>query len=106
MQNIIKNLATVLGIATVAFGGYYLYAQKPALDSDLAASEQTMQSILANTELFIAHSQELDQIGLELSVLEDPKFRSLQTVSAPLQEQSVGRQNPFAEATISGQRSE
>ncbi len=102
MQNIIKNLSTVLGIATFAFGAYYIYAQKPLSDSDAAAAEQTMQSILANTQFFIAHSQELDQIGLELGVLEDPKFRSLQSVSAPLQEQPVGRQNPFAEATISG----
>jgi hypothetical protein len=106
MENIIKNVATVLGIATFAFGAYYLYAQRPMSELDAAAAEQSMQSMLANTASFITYSRELDQVGLELSVLEDPKFRSLQSVSGPLQEQPVGRTNPFAEAIVSGSNSE
>lgn len=96
MGNTIKNLATILGIATVAFGAYYLYAQRSTAALDTMSLEQSMQTMLANTSVFISHSQELDQISLDLSVLEDARFRSLQTVSPPLKDQPIGRANPFA----------
>jgi hypothetical protein len=98
MGNTIKNLATILGIATVAFSGYYLYTQKSTVALDSMTAEQSMQTMLANTAVFISHSQELDQISLDLSVLEDARFRSLQTISPPLKDQPVGRANPFASA--------
>lgn len=106
MGNTIKNLATVLGIATFAFGAYYLYVQKSSSGFDSEAAEQSMQAMLAKTSVFISHSQELDQISLDLSVLEDERFRSLQSASGPLQEQPIGRQNPFAGESFSGSSSE
>ena len=96
MGNIIKNLATILGIATVAFAAYYLYAQRSTTALDYMTAEQSKQTMLANTSVFISHSQELDQISLDLSVLEDPRFRSLETVSPALKDKPVGRGNPFA----------
>ena len=96
MGNTIKNLATILGIATVAFAGYYLYTQKSTVDMGSLSSEQSMQTMLANTSVFISRSQELDQISLDLSVLEDARFRSLETVSSPLKDQPIGRSNPFS----------
>ncbi len=98
MGNTIKNLATILGIATCAFAAYYLYAQRSTAAPDSVSAEQSMQTMLANTAVFISHSQELDQISLDISILEDPKFRSLVIVSPALKEQPVGRQNPFANA--------
>jgi hypothetical protein len=106
MGNTIKNIATILGIATFAFGAYYLYVQKSTAPLDVVSSEQSMQTMLAKTSVFISHSQELDQISLDLSLLEDARFRSLQTPSAPLQEQPIGRPNPFAEGSFSGSSSE
>jgi hypothetical protein len=106
MGNTIKNLATILGIATVAFGAYYFYVQKSATGLDAQTAEQSMQTMLAKTSVFISHSQELDQISLDLSLLEDERFRSLQSASSPLQEQPVGRPNPFSGGSFSGSSSE
>ncbi len=96
MGNTIKNLATILGMATIAFAGYYLYTQKSTVDMGSLSAEQSMQTMLANTSVFISRSQELDQISLDLSVLEDARFRSLETVSPPLKDQPIGRSNPFS----------
>jgi hypothetical protein len=106
MGNTIKNIATVLGIATFAFGAYYLYVQQSsdALGSETA--EQSKQAMLAKTSIFISHSQELDQISLDLSILEDARFRSLESASSPLEEQPVGRPNPFAGGAVTGSSSE
>lgn len=101
MGTTIKNIATILGIATFAFGVYYLYVQQSTTGMSAETSEQSMQTMLAKTSVFISHSQELDQISLDLSVLEDERFRSLQTASTPLQEQPVGRPNPFAGGRVS-----
>ncbi len=106
MGNTIKNIATVLGIATFAFGAYYLYVQQSSTGLDSESAEQSMQTMLAKTSIFISHSQELDQISLDLSILEDARFRSLQSASNPLQEQPVGRPNPFAGGAVSGSSSE
>lgn len=106
MGNTIKNIATILGIATFAFGAYYLYVQKSTSGLDSQTAEQSMQTMLAKTSVFISHSQELDQISLDLSVLEDARFRSLQGASNPLQEQPVGRPNPFAGGSLSGSSSD
>ena len=99
MENTIKNIATVLGIATFAFGAYYLYVQKAAPGVDTQTAEQSMQAMLAKTSVFISHSQELNQISLDLAVLEDARFRSLEAASRPLEEQPIGRPNPFTESS-------
>jgi hypothetical protein len=106
MEHTMKNLATVLGIATFIFGIYYVYAQRPVAMLDSVETEQSMQIMLVNTSRFISHSQELDQIGLDLSVFEDPKFRSLVSASSPLKDRPVGRDNPFAQASISNSSAE
>jgi hypothetical protein len=95
MGNTIKKLSLALGLITVAFGGYYIYIQQ-SISNDIAFdSEQSLQAMLARTSVFISHSQELDQINLDLTILEDQRFRSLKLYSRPVEDQPVGRANPF-----------
>jgi hypothetical protein len=100
MEGAAKNISIILIILTIAFGGYYLYVQKSATDLTASPEGQLMvQDMLVRTQVFIERSQELDRIALDLSILEDERFRSLKVFSKPVKEQPVGRPDPFAEAT-------
>ncbi len=61
-------------------------------------AEQSLQTMLSNTSVFIAHSQELDQINLDLTLFEDQRFRSLRLYTQPIEDQATGRSNPFSDA--------
>lgn len=94
MSNVTKNIVTILGLLTIVFAGYYFYEQNASLDT--STDDFALQQMLASTEVFIVRSQELDQMNFDLSVLEDERFKTLRSFTAPVQEQSVGRPDPFA----------
>lgn len=97
MSDTIKNIAIILIILTVAFGGYVFFVQSPSgEEGDISVNEQELQAMLAQTSVFIERSQELDQMMLDTSILEDARFRSLRTFSKPLREEPIGRPDPFA----------
>ena len=93
----IKNIVIVLGVLTIAFAGYYFYSQKESIVLNTQSNDILLQNMLANTEVFIDRSQELDRINLDTNVLEDSYFRSLRSFSKPLKDTPIGRPNPFAE---------
>ncbi len=99
MGSLFKNITIALGIATVVFGGYYLYIQSTSNSLGVSDVEQSLASMLANTSVFISYSQELDQINLDLSLFEDARFRSLRLYTAPVKEQATGRSNPFSSSS-------
>jgi hypothetical protein len=96
MGALLKNITLALGIITTVFGGYYLYLEQSTASLESAEAEQSLQSMLANTSVFISHSQELDRISLDLSLFEDQRFRSLRLYTTPVREQPTGRTNPFS----------
>jgi hypothetical protein len=98
MGSLFKNITMALGIITVVFGGYYLYIQRANSSLEAMDAEQSLQSMLANTSVFISHSQELDQINLDLTLFEDQRFRSLRLYTQPVEEQATGRSNPFSDS--------
>lgn len=85
------NISIVLLLATLAYVGYYFYSQ-PASNIPNTA---TLESMLANTHVFIERRQVLDEVNMDVSLLEDIRFRSLQSFTEPIVEQEVGRPNPF-----------
>ncbi len=95
MGNTIKKITLILGLVTVTFGGYYIYIQQSVSSEVAFESEQALQAMLARTSVFISHSQELDQINLDLTILEDQRFRSLKLYTRPVEDQPIGRTNPF-----------
>ena len=96
MSDTIKNIAGSLLLLTVLAGGYYLYAQTGG-DPDGAQSmaDEEYQMTLSKTTVFIARSQELSQIMIDTSVLEDERFRSLKSFSRPIKDVPLGRPDPF-----------
>ncbi len=98
MTPLTKNILTVLGVFTVGYAGYFLYTQRAGTALDIGGeSDAVYVNMLANTEIFIVRSQELSQINLDTTVLDDPRFRSLKRFTRDVEDQPTGRQNPFAE---------
>lgn len=97
MTGTTKNLLIILGLITVAAAGYYLFSIRSATTLDTAVSGQSLESMLQNTQVFIERRQELDQIKLDVSVLEDPRFNTLRSYSDPVEEKPIGRPDPFAD---------
>lgn len=93
------NIAVVLGLLTVAFGGYYLYTQQSANSVGFEASEVTMQNMLVNTRMFIEHRQELDKLQVDISFFEDDRFLSLKDFTPDVEKRNIGRTDPFAEVS-------
>jgi uncharacterized protein HemX len=102
MTPLTKNVLTILGVLTIGYAGYYFYTQQASsLEGGVGQEDAVYQNMLANTEVFIVRSQELSQINLDTSVLDDPRFRSLQAFTRPVEDQPVGKQNPFSESQSS-----
>jgi hypothetical protein len=99
MGTFFKNATVALGIITAVFGGYYFFIGQAESEIKAAEAEQSLQAMLANTSVFISHSQELDRISLDLSLFEDQRFRSLRLYTTPVDEQPTGRSNPFSQTT-------
>ena len=94
MESTIKNILIVLVVLSIAFLGYYFYAQQDSTVQD----DSSVTTMLANTEVFIGRSQELDRIGLDMTLFEDKRFTSLQSFTKPVDEKLFGRTDPFAAA--------
>lgn len=102
MTPLAKNLLIVLGVFTVGYAGYFLYTQQSSMTlSGDSENDAVYINILANTDVFIVRSQELSSIDLDLAALDDARFRSLRRFTGDVEEQPVGRDNPFAEAESS-----
>lgn len=96
MGNVTKNLVIVLGLCTVAFAGYYVFSQQTNGTSSFVANTAVLENMLANSRLFIERRQQLEQVSLDLTFFEDERFRSLQSSYQPVEEDQIGRSDPFA----------
>lgn len=91
------NLTMILGLITLAYGGYYLYNKTIGGNTTFDTNEQTMQNMLKNTQVFIEYESVLNKIRLDLSLFEDPRLLSLRSYATPIRESTVGKNDPFAE---------
>lgn len=104
MSKTAKNLIVILGLITVAFGGYFMFTQQTATTLSFEANDTVFQNMQANSQLFIQRRQQLSKINLDVSFFTDDRFLSLQSFDSPIVEQPVGRDNPFRPATPSAAR--
>lgn len=97
MTPFVKHLLISLGILTVAYAVYYMYAQQAALSGGSNAEAEVLyNNMKRDTEVFIMRSQELDRMSLDMAVLDDARFQSLRAFTKPVEDRSYGRTNPFA----------
>lgn len=94
------NLVVILGLTTVAFASYYIYTKQHSSAVSFDSNDQAIQDMLKNTQAFIGYGQTLRKVDLKLDFFANEKFRSLHTYSTPIQEQDMGRRDPFAEPAV------
>ena len=97
MSKTIKNIITILGIITVVFGGYYLYTEMVADDTDaFTENDQSLEDMLNDTRVFIERGRILDRMELDIALFEDEQFNARQSFSEPINYvQPNNRVNPF-----------
>jgi hypothetical protein len=91
-----KNLIVLLGLATIAFAGFFLYKQQSEALL-LGTGDQTMEAMLIKTQAFIEYRKQLDQVSIDQALFEDARFRSLQGYTNPVQDLPFGKTNPFTQ---------
>lgn len=96
MSSSVKNIATILLALTFAFAGYYLYVQSKNSDLPSEGEVSLTEDMLKNTKVFIERRKVLDSIVIDTSVFQNPVFRSYQSFSEEVEEESFGRDNPFS----------
>ncbi len=93
-----KNLIIILGLVTVGFAGYFMFMQQADPEVSFESNEAMVESMLANSQLFIERRQNLETVSLNLEIFSDERFTSLKSYDRPIVEQSVGRPDPFSPA--------
>lgn len=97
MSPAIKYIAIALGLATVAYAGYYFFlSDNNGAPVSFSTSDVMMQNMLANSQLFIDRRQALEAVRLDTVLFTDARFLSLRAYTTPIQEQPIGRNDPFA----------
>lgn len=93
MDSTIKNITIIMLILSFAFLGYYLYAQKDAIN--LSGEAGVGQDLFAKVQKYIERRNILDQVSLDTTILKDQRFISAVSYSSEVVEQKVKRENPF-----------
>lgn len=96
MSASLKYILIALGLATLVFAGYYFFIGSGGATLSFSNNDAVMSNMLANSQLFIDRRQQLEQVSLDTSLFTDPRFTSLQSYAAQLEEQPIGRTDPFA----------
>lgn len=88
------TISVVLGLVTVAFAGYLVFTNQVS-DSGPVTDAQTMQNMLNNTKVFVQRRETLSAVKMNVALFEDTRFTTLHKFTIPIQEQPIGRPNPF-----------
>ena len=100
MSNLTKNLVIILGLATVGFAAYFVFMKQADPIVSFETNEAMLESMLANSQLFIERRQHLETITLGTDLFDDERFTSLRSYSKPIDKQPVGRPDPFQPVTV------
>ncbi|MFT7644721.1 MAG: hypothetical protein ACI9BF_000376 [Candidatus Paceibacteria bacterium] len=90
------NLIIVLGLITITFAGYYMFVQNATSSISSETNDQMVQDMLNSTSVFIVYTNILSQATLDINFFEDERFSLLRSFTTQVQEQPIGRPDPFA----------
>ena len=92
MSSAMQNILVLIGLILVAVVGWYMYQENQRMTLDASPA----QSVQAEIQNFISTQNTLRNIDIDTSILSDPAFQVLDTVTGPIPTESTGRDNPFA----------
>ena len=91
MSDALQNIVVLIGIILVAGVGWYMYSENQRMTLDTTPAAQLELEI----QDFIQKQNTLRSISIDTSILSNPAFQALETVSDPVSSQPSGRPNPF-----------
>ena len=93
MKSILKTFFIVLALVVTAGLGYYLFVYQTSLENTSNATFNN--DVATKAARFLKKLNELKEIELNSDILSDGRFSSLTTFTAPVQQEQIGRTNPF-----------
>jgi len=100
MSKVVTNIIVLLGLATVAFAGYYLYTKKTETVLKFTTTPSDIQNLVSQTQVFIERDRILKNVKINVSFFSDRKLLSLQDYRTEIIKAPVGRSNPFEEPEL------
>jgi hypothetical protein len=94
MSNTMKNTLVVLGVVALAYFGYYLQMQNSMNTLSFKGGADT-ESAYQRTQSFLQYQAELSKVTLDDIVLTDVHFLERKKFSPELENEELGRENPF-----------
>ena len=102
MNQRIKQIIIVVIIITVSFVGYKMFFVSSEPAGSTLASDQGGVGQVVDGPAILALLNALNKVTLDDSVFSDKIFVSLINFEKPLEEQVIGRQNPFLPIGVDG----
>ncbi len=100
MSRLLKNLIIALGITILLGIVYYFFVVRGegvvVNDVSPEALSATDPDIGLRIEKILADTQKIDTYRLDVSILEDERFKTLKDLRAEISDVDTGRENPFA----------
>ncbi len=90
-----SQIIIVVILIVLAFVGYRLYFVPTDTGSSTLAAEKNTQLSAQGNELYLS-LKKLSAVSLDSSIFANPIFLSLVDYTVTIQDQAVGRPNPFA----------
>ena len=91
MAKTLQNILIFVGIILIAGVGWYMYTENQRMNLDV----ESAGLIRAEIQGFIQTQNTLRRIDIDTTVLDEPLFQSLETITEPVEPQPRGRDNPF-----------
>lgn len=91
----IKNIIIVIVIIVIAFFGYQMYFVSSTPAAITLVAEQAAANQFVDGQAILTLLNNLNRVTLDESIFSNKIFISLTDFGKPIQEQAIGRQNPF-----------
>lgn len=95
MSSLFKNLIIALGI-TAVLGAVYYFVTNSSDDAALEEYALSDSEVTRRTNKILADISRMNEYAMDVSILEDERFKTLHDFSIPLPDVASGRDNPFA----------
>ena len=98
MTQTLKNVLAFALLAGVAVLGYFMFIQRDSGNLILGQDGVVSDQLLVQASTFVEKRMVVESLMIDTSILVDPRFTNLNTYTAPVPNQSVGKISLFEPA--------
>lgn len=98
MTQTLKNTLAFALLGGVALLGYVMFVQRDSNSLIISENDVVSNQLLVQAKSFIEKRAVIESLNLDTSILVDPRFTNLNTFTAPVPQQQVGKLSLFESA--------